>query len=317
MYFRKLLMLFLMLCAVSASAQIIRPFSHRYYNPSVRGNIRYVSNSIISTAGVAAGNPGTGEPSPAGTTTNNGAAGMYLNVNPGTLIIPFNSNWKYWANNQANFPAGWQNTAFVDAAWPAANGELGYGDGDEATCIPSGGGGPICAPTGNKWITSYYRKVVNIPDPTIYSVFTFNVERDDGFVLYVNGVEVSRNNMPAGAVTWATGASSAIEDAVITVNVPASAFVAGNNVIAVEIHQATIVAGPLSSSSDVSFNLQLYGNTVFSSTTSDLNLAACSRVLWAGLYWGAGQGTDGTNVTWLTGENTCKLRIPEPQDIQM
>jgi len=182
-----------------------------------------------------------------------------------TTIIPTGSSWKYWANSLANFQANWQTVAYNDAAWPSGTGELGYGDGDEGTCIPSGGGGTLCAPTGtNKWGSYYFRKVVNIPNPAVYSNFTFNVERDDGFVLYVNGVEQRRDNMPAGAVSYITSASSAIEDAVITFTIASSAFVSGNNTIAVEIHQSPNNASGQSSSSDVSFNLSLVGNDAFS-----------------------------------------------------
>ncbi len=185
-------------------------------------------------------------------------------------LIANGSSWKYWANSQANFPTGWQNAGFNDTGWPSGNGELGYGDGDEATCIPSNGGGTLCTPTGNKWPAYYFRKTINIPDPSLYANFTFNVTRDDGYVVYVNGVEVDRNNMPSpGAITYATSATSAIEDATISFNVASSAFVAGNNDIAVEVHQASVSGSPpVSSSSDISFNLQLLGNDVFGSTLS-------------------------------------------------
>ncbi|MBS1607857.1 MAG: T9SS type A sorting domain-containing protein [Bacteroidetes bacterium] len=288
-------------------SQILRSFTTRYNNPSVKGNIVYVSNSIVSTNGVT----GTGEVPPSGTSTNNGNPGININVD-GTTIIPAGSSWKYWSNTQANYQPNWETVGYNDAAWPSGNGELGYGDGDEATCIPSGGGGTICTPTGNKWVTAYFRKTINIPNPSLYSTYTFNVERDDGFVIYVNGVEVGRDNMPAGAVSWSTAAISAVNDAIITVTVPSSAFVAGNNVIAVEVHQATVVAGPpiASTSSDLSFNLELSAKSVFNSSTSDLNLPGCSQVLFAGLYWGAGQGSGGTNTSWITGETTCKLKVP-------
>lgn len=182
-----------------------------------------------------------------------------------TVFIPNNSTWKYWANTQANFPTGWQNTGFNDAAWPSGSGELGYGDGDETTCIPSGGGGTLCTPTGNKWPAYYFRRTVNIPDPSVFASFGFRVERDDGFVVYVNGAEVYRNNMPAGGVSYGTAASAAVEDAVIQFTVPVSAFAAGSNTIAVEMHQATVAGTPpVSTSSDISFNLELSGNDAFS-----------------------------------------------------
>jgi hypothetical protein len=191
---------------------------------------------------------------------------LALRSHPQTTIIPYGSSWKYWANSLANYQANWNTVAYNDAAWPSGTGELGYGDGDEGTCIPSNSpiSGTLCTPTGNKWGTYYFRYVINIPDPTVYSNFTFNVERDDGFVLYINGTEYQRNNIAAGAVSYITAATSAVEDAVITFNVANTAFVAGNNTIAVEMHQNPNNASGLSTSSDISFNLQLLGNDAFS-----------------------------------------------------
>jgi acid phosphatase type 7 len=185
-----------------------------------------------------------------------------------TTIIPTGSSWKYWANSLANFQANWETVAYNDAAWPSGTGELGYGDGDEGTCIPSGGGGTLCAPSGNKWGSYYFRKVVNIANPAVYSNFTFNVERDDGFVLYVNGVEQQRNNIAAGPVSYITPAVSAIEDATISFTIPTSAFVSGNNTIAVEVHQSPNNASGITTSSDISFNLSLLGNDAFSAGMS-------------------------------------------------
>ncbi len=205
-------------------------------------------------------------------------------------LIPYGSSWKYWANSQANFPANWETTGFDDSAWPSGTGELGYGDGDESTCIPAASpvAGTLCTPTGNKWPTYYFRKVINIADPTIYTNFGFNIDRDDGFVLYVNGVEVSRNNIAAGAVSYGTTATSAIEDEVISFTVSTSAFVSGNNTIAVEMHQASVSGSPpVSTSSDISFNLQLLGNDAFS--------AALSR----GPYLQSGS-QDGITIRWRT-----------------
>lgn len=213
-----------------------------------------------------------------------------ITVSAQVTVIPNGSSWKYWANSQANFPTNWQTTGFDDSAWPSGTGEIGYGDGDESTCIPAASpvAGTLCTPSGNKWPTYYFRKVVNIADPTIYTNFSFNVERDDGFVVYVNGVEVSRNNIAAGAVSYGTTATSAVEDAVISFTVSTSAFVSGNNTIAVEMHQATVSGSPpVSSSSDISFNLQLLGNDAFS--------AALSR----GPYLQSGS-QDGITIRWRT-----------------
>jgi len=265
----------------------------------VNGNITFVANNIITSSGVS-----TTEAPPGGSAVNNGNTGANINIDADTLI-PFGSSWKYYSAGAA--PAGsWKDLGYNDAAWSSGNGELGYGDGDETTCIPSGGGGTLCLPTGNKYLTSYFRKTINIPSPTAYTSYQFSVERDDGYVVYVNGVEVARNNMPAGAVAYNTLASSAIEDAVITFSIANTYFATGNNTIAVEIHQAN------ASSSDLSFNLQLActDGVIFNSSSADLSLPSCSQVLFAGLYWGATQGTDGINVSWITNETNVKLKLP-------
>lgn len=294
-----IIILFAMSISCSTTGQVLRAFSPRYSNPSVRGNIVFISNNSITSSGV-----NTTEAPPGGTAVNNGNTGANINIT-GTTLIPFGSAWKYYSTGAA--PAGaWAGPGYNDAAWPSGASELGYGDGDETTCIPSGGGGTLCTPTGNKYITSYFRKTINIPNASLYGTYQFNVERDDGYVVYVNGTEVARNNMPAGAVTYTTTASSAIEDAVISFSIANTFFVNGNNDIAVEMHQAN------ATSSDLSFNLELTGAdpAIFNSSSADLSLPSCTQVLFAGLYWGASQGTDGTNTSWIISETSVKFKIP-------
>ena len=158
--------------------------------------------------------------------------------------IKFGSSWKYLDIDTRQ--AGWETSGFDDAAWAAGNGELGFGDIDQVTVVNGG-------PSGTRFITTYFRKTITISNPAAYANYRFSVERDDGFVLYVNGVEVSRNNMPGGAVNHATLATANIEDSIIIVTVPSSTFSTGANVIAVEVHQNN------ANSSDLSFDLELEG----------------------------------------------------------
>jgi uncharacterized repeat protein (TIGR01451 family) len=283
------LVLLIVLMFNSTTAQIIRPFTLRYSNPSVRGNIVYVSNNLITSNG------NTTEAPPGGTGTNNGGPGVNIDVDG--VLFDYGSTWKYLDNNTR--PAGWQNSAFSDAAWASGNGQFGYGDGDETTIVTYG---PSAL---SKYVTTYFRKTINIPNVAIYTSFTMNVNYDDGFVVYVNGTEVNRTNMPAGTIAHGTLASSAAETTV-SLSIPTSAFVSGNNVIAVEMHQNA------TNSSDLSFDMSLVGvdGVTTNSSSADLTLSACSQVMWAGLYWGAGQGTNGANVAWITGETQCKIKVP-------
>lgn len=126
------------------------------------------------------------------------------------------------------------------------------------TVIPldntAGGGG-----TPNRYPTLYFRKAVNIADPTIYSNFQVRVKFDDAIVVWVNGVEAFRKNITA-APAYATLASANIgneQAEVYTGIIPTSLFVAGNNIIAVEIHQQALTSG------DLYFDMELTGlNTV-------------------------------------------------------
>src|SRR5215216_6329204 len=116
-----LLSVVFLLFQLLASSQVIRPFSPRYTNPSVRGNIVYVSNSIIAAQGVA-----TNEAPPGGTAQDNGGPAINIDVDtfaPDTLLH-FASNWKYQANGTR--PAGWETVAFSDAIWASGNGKFGF-----------------------------------------------------------------------------------------------------------------------------------------------------------------------------------------------
>lgn len=242
--------------------------------------------------------------------------GMELigNPNTNTTFIPYGASWKYLDNNTR--PANWETSGYSDVAWSTGNAQFGYGDGDESTCVASGGGGTLCMPTGTKYTTTYFRKTVTIPNTALFANFIINLIRDDGAVVYVNGVEVLRNNMPTGAIAHGTFASSningAAESTPVTYYIPTSAFVNGVNTIAVEVHQID------ATSSDLSFDFQLLGTTdeTFNSSSADLVLPSCSNILFAGLYWGATQGTNGTNTLWILNETSVKLKIPGSSTFQ-
>jgi len=314
------------LTSIGVEAQILKAFTPRYSNPSVRGNIVYVSNSIISTNGVGTGSPGTGEVPSGGTTRNNVGAGINIDIdNPApTVKLAFGSVWDYQARNAApaNNPAptDWKQPAYVltptwnTGASPLAGaGKYGYSSG-QTTCLPSGQL-PICAPAaGNKHTAYYFRRTVSFTALELSATFAsiqLNVLRNDGIVVYINGVERYRNNMPTGAIAYNTLASSDIVPGAAeaaSFNLNNSFFTTGVNTIAVELHlRAT-------NSTNMSFDLQLLGNQndgTFNSSTADLSLNACSRVLFAGLYWGADQGISGTDSAWITpGFNTIKLKLP-------
>jgi hypothetical protein len=79
--------------------------------------------------------------------------------------------------------------------------------------------------------------------------------RDDGAVVYLNGAELLRDNMPAGDITVDTtavaGVGGADESQWFAFDVLPEKLVVGQNTLAVELHQ---ISG---ASSDISFDLSL------------------------------------------------------------
>lgn len=74
-------------------------------------------------------------------------------------------------------------------------------------------------------------------------------------VVYLNGLEVARDNLPTGVITASTYARATISDAEeaqpMEFILPAARLTAGINVIAAEVHQDRPV------SSDLRFSLEL------------------------------------------------------------
>lgn len=188
-------------------------------------------------------------------------------------------------DNGASPGAGWNTAAFSDTAWPSGNAELGYGDGDEATVVSYG------PSSSGKYITTYFRKTFNVTDPSLFFSLDLQAVRDDGIVVYINGTEVWRNNMPSGTITNSTLASSAIafaaESSWNAVTLGSGYLVTGINLIAVEIHQDA------ANSSDISFNLKLGGNTSAPAVTADrgpyLNLGTPNSMT---VKWRTAQAAD-------------------------
>src|SRR6185436_1382273 len=93
-----------------------------------------------------------------------------------------------------------------------------------------------------------------------YSNVTLQLRRDDGAIVYLNGAEVFRSNMPTGAVNYATSALRNIEgvdESLLAQQVlPASVLMNGENLLAVEVHQA------VDGEADMSFALAVIGHRV-------------------------------------------------------
>lgn len=146
-------------------------------------------------------------------------------------IITENAAWRYRFSTEAP-STGWMGVSFADSAWSSGAAPLGWG---------STGLGTQLTVEGTKPLSSHFRKTFTMADASRVASVTLTTRADDGVVVYVNGKEVARANMPAGPLThnsYATAAPStaAALAAPVVVTVPGSAFVTGTNVISAEVH---------------------------------------------------------------------------------
>lgn len=167
-------------------------------------------------------------------------------------FISTGATWRY-LDDGSDQGVAWRERDFDDSGWSAGASELGYGEGDEETVVAFVDTDPS-VPGIQRNATTYFRKRVNVADPTAFSTFTCSIKYDDGMAVYLNGEEVIRENLANGADfdTFARG-NSPDETAYFDFSIPASAFLAGENVIAVEMHNASSFSG------DLSFDLRLRG----------------------------------------------------------
>jgi hypothetical protein len=219
-----------------------------------------------------------------------------------SVLVPAGALWKY-LDTGADQGTAWRTPAFNDSGWKTGAAELGYGDGDEATLVAYGPNSTA------KFTTTYLRRAFTVADPSAYGGLRLRVLRDDGAIVYLNGTEVFRTNMPTGAVTASTFASSVVLDAnertYITAAVNPARLVAGTNVLAVEIHQSD------KTSSDISFNLELTSAAAVSVTRGpylQLGTPSSTVVRWrtsAPIIGRVQYGQSAGAHTWAAQESTA------------
>lgn len=156
-------------------------------------------------------------------------------------LLPPGSPWRFLRGSRA-LPASWKELSFNDAAWETGRTSIGYGDEDDLTQLLD---------MQNSYGAIFCRHDFAIDNPGALEALSLRVLYDDGVVVFVNGTEVQRLNMPAGAVTRTLLARSAIEPQAATIPIPTSLLVAGRNVVAVSVHNASL------DSSDLSFDAAL------------------------------------------------------------
>jgi hypothetical protein len=115
-------------------------------------------------------------------------------------VVNGNQQWKYFVGTSEP-DTNWRKSSFNDASWAGGNGGIGYGDGDDGT---------VTGTTNSV----YMRKQFTIIDSSKITELLLSIDYDDGFVAYINNVEIARKNVGTpgvipGYMTTATSAHEA------------------------------------------------------------------------------------------------------------
>ncbi|MDI4647645.1 GH92 family glycosyl hydrolase [Cohnella hashimotonis] len=162
-------------------------------------------------------------------------------------LVPAGAEWKYLDKGQAA-AIGWTGRSFDDSSWAAGAAPLGYDSKNYAKAKTSYG-----PDANNKYPTTYFRKTFEVADPKQLIQLNASLIRDDGAIVYLNGREIIRTNMPSGTVSYGTYANATVGDErdVNVYTIDPSYLVAGTNVLTAEVHQVN------ATSSDIAFDLGL------------------------------------------------------------
>lgn len=187
--------------------------------------------------------------------------GLFMTHAQSAELISPSSQWHYY--DKAESPGNnWFQTDFDHSVWSKGFAQLGYGDGDEITVTSFGDD------SDDKPITQYYVKSFNIDNLSTIDALKLRLLADDGAVVYINGIEAFRINIPKNQTHETLANNSLIDSVWIENAITKSLLRQGKNLVAVEVHQVS------KASSDISFDLALvYSYTVRNKTSNDSMLS--------------------------------------------
>lgn len=176
-----------------------------------------------------------------------------------TVFINSDATWKYL--DKGTLPgSGWLLSSFNDSTWASGPAPIGYGMTGLRTTVSYGPN------SSKKYPATFFRRVFSVTNPTAVTDLALDWQIDDGAVIFLNGKEVARINMPANTTAMETYASTCVEiQSPKRVTIDRSALVQGSNTLAMAVHQCS------SNSSDLGMAVSLLAAT---STTSTAPTAA-------------------------------------------
>ena len=101
----------------------------------------------------------------------------------------FKSSYSYLkGKDAATLAPGWMNPSFNYSSWFVGNAPFRYGDGAWGTELTD---------MQNSYTTVYLRSTFICSNQNILKYLTFSADYDDGFIIWINGVQVLTANAPS------------------------------------------------------------------------------------------------------------------------
>lgn len=143
---------------------------------------------------------------------------------------------------EAPVDESWITTDFDDAAWRTGQLGIGYGDGDDTTPIASG------------TRSVFLRKTFSISDINNIEELILDIDYDDSFVAYLNGVEVARSFISGQPPAYNATANGNHEAEMYSGGSPERFYIAnprdviknGTNVLAIQAHNISSTSSDFS-----------------------------------------------------------------------
>ncbi|MGA2751367.1 MAG: GDSL-type esterase/lipase family protein [Verrucomicrobiota bacterium] len=151
-------------------------------------------------------------------------------------LISAGATWSY-SDTGTDLGTNWTQLSYDDSAWASGPARFGYGEPVPETQISFGSDSTNVNPT------TYFRTEFVVPWNEDFTNLNFRLSQTGGAVVWLNGVEAYRTNLPAGPITYSTLASTNIgneNEYILFATNLALTLPPGTNVIAVEVHQSAL-----------------------------------------------------------------------------
>jgi len=106
-----------------------------------------------------------------------------------TPLLPTDTTWRYLAGSDPEGEA-WRGSSFDDANWPTGLGGFGYADEDDTTVLEEMRG---------EYSRVYLRASIEPAKLAAQEEVFLAMRYDDGFIAYLNGVEIARASIGSGS----------------------------------------------------------------------------------------------------------------------